>query len=146
MLSPDSICAAESTWDDAEPVSPEPRCTPAIAASFQLDRLIGAGLVERRAPDLVRGLMFGGAEVERGAKTEIEDRMVEAIMLGLRTARGIDRHQFASRFGQSVESQLDQRQMDLLVNSGHLISEDDAIRLSEEGIYLADEITRRLIK
>ena len=67
-------------------------------------------------------------------------------MLGLRTARGIDRHQFASRFGQSVESQLDQRQMDLLVNSGHLISEDDAIRLSEEGIYLADEITRRLIK
>jgi oxygen-independent coproporphyrinogen-3 oxidase len=76
----------------------------------------------------------------------VEDRMVEAIMLGLRMAKGIDRHQFASRFGQSLESQLDPRNYELLRKSGHVVEEDGAVRLSEDGILLADEITRRLIK
>jgi len=76
----------------------------------------------------------------------IENRMVEAIMLGLRMARGIDRHQFASRFGQTLESQLNERNYDLLRNSGHVVEEDGVVRLSDEGILLADEITRRLIK
>jgi len=76
----------------------------------------------------------------------VEDRMVEAIMLGLRMAKGIDRHQFASRFGQTLESQLDERNYALLLNSGHVVDEDGAVRLSDEGILLADEITRRLIK
>lgn len=76
----------------------------------------------------------------------VEDRMVEAIMLGLRMAKGIDRHQFASRFGQSLESQLDPHNFALLSNSGHLVEEDGIVRLSEDGILVADEIIRRLIK
>jgi oxygen-independent coproporphyrinogen-3 oxidase len=76
----------------------------------------------------------------------MDERMVESIMLGLRTSRGIDRHQYAARFGQPVEERLDRKQYDLLVESGHLVPSDDQIKLSEEGIYLADEITRRLIK
>ncbi|PWB75273.1 coproporphyrinogen III oxidase [candidate division GN15 bacterium] len=76
----------------------------------------------------------------------IEDRMVEAIMLGLRMARGIDRHQFAARFGRSLESRFDPHNYDLLRNSGHIVDEDGVVRLSDEGILLADEITRRLLK
>lgn len=76
----------------------------------------------------------------------VEDRMVEAIMLGLRMAKGIDRHQFAARFGRSLESQLDLHNYELLCNSGHVVAEEGVVRLSEEGILLADEITRRLIK
>jgi oxygen-independent coproporphyrinogen-3 oxidase len=79
-------------------------------------------------------------------ESDIDDRMTETIMLGLRTSRGIDRHQFALRFGKMVEEQLDQKQFDLLVGSGHLLPEGNTLKLSEEGIYLADEITRRLIK
>lgn len=75
-----------------------------------------------------------------------EDRMTEAIMLGLRTSRGVDRHQFAVRYGRPLEAHLDERQYKLLVDSGHVIPDDAGIRLSEEGIYLADEITKRLIK
>lgn len=79
-------------------------------------------------------------------ESDEQDRMTEAIMLGLRTSRGVDRHQFAARYGRSLEEQLDEKQYKLLVDSGHVIPDDSGIRLSEEGIYLADEITKRLIK
>lgn len=75
-----------------------------------------------------------------------EERMTEAIMLGLRTARGISRSAFADRFGEPLEARLDQQQYALLVESGHLIPERGVLRLSDEGIHLADEITRRLLK
>ena len=76
----------------------------------------------------------------------VEERMIEAIMLGLRMTRGIDRREFAERFGRNVEEQLDRRQYDLLVESGHVIPDRGRIRLSDTGFFLADEITRRLLK
>ncbi|MBN1211451.1 MAG: radical SAM family heme chaperone HemW [candidate division Zixibacteria bacterium] len=79
-------------------------------------------------------------------RSSLDDRMLEAIMLGLRTARGIDRHQFAARFGVALEKKLDQTQYKIFLESGHLLADSDSVRLSDEGIYLADEITRRLIK
>lgn len=82
-------------------------------------------------------------EVDRSG---VEERMVEAIMLGLRMTRGIDRRAFADRFGQNVEDRLDRKQYDLLVESGHVIPDRGYIRLSENGFYVADEITRRLLK
>ena len=79
-------------------------------------------------------------------KSTLDDRMMEAIMLGLRTARGIDRHQFASRFGVALEKKLDKTQYKIFIESGHLVADNDSVRLTDEGIVLADEITRRLIK
>jgi oxygen-independent coproporphyrinogen-3 oxidase len=75
----------------------------------------------------------------------VDERMVEAIMLGLRTAKGIDRHQFAVRFGRAVEDRIDLRQYELFVRSGHVIDERGTIRLSDDGICVADEIIRRLV-
>jgi len=74
------------------------------------------------------------------------DRMTEAIMLGLRTTRGVSRAEFASRFGSPLEDLLDEGQLRMLVASGHLITDRGVLRLSEEGLDLADEITRRLLK
>lgn len=74
-----------------------------------------------------------------------KERMVEAIMLGLRTTRGIDRHQFAMRFGSVVEDRIDLRQYEMFIKSGHVIDESGAIRLSDDGICVADEIIRRLV-
>src|SRR4051812_35575283 len=39
---------------------------------LEFDRLIRAGLVHRRAPDLVRGLVLGPAETERRAEAQIQ--------------------------------------------------------------------------
>ncbi len=76
----------------------------------------------------------------------LEERMVEAIMLGLRTSRGVSHASFARRFGRPLEDRLDNEQYNHLRESGHLIEDRTGIRLSESGFYLADEITRRLLK
>jgi len=76
----------------------------------------------------------------------IDERMTEAIMLGLRTSAGISRTAFADRFGANVESRFNREQYALLVESGYLIPDRGILRLSDEGIHLADEITRRLLK
>jgi oxygen-independent coproporphyrinogen-3 oxidase len=73
-------------------------------------------------------------------------RMTEAIMLGLRTARGINRRAFAARFGRSVEERLDRTQYDMLVESGCLIPDKGNLRLSEDSLSEADNITRKLLK
>ncbi|HWR83545.1 MAG TPA: radical SAM family heme chaperone HemW [Candidatus Deferrimicrobium sp.] len=75
----------------------------------------------------------------------IEHRMYEAIMLGLRTSRGISRADFSERFGVPVEARLNREQYCLLIESGHLLPDGKSLRLSDEGILVANEITRRLI-
>jgi oxygen-independent coproporphyrinogen-3 oxidase len=77
--------------------------------------------------------------------TDQDARIVEAIAMGLRTAGGIDRAQFASRFGVPIEQRLNRSQYDLLVGSGHLVPDRGKLRLSDEGIDMADEITARLL-
>ena len=75
-----------------------------------------------------------------------KERVFEAIMLGLRTARGIDRTQFEERFSRPLSNVVDTKQCELFLNSGHLVDDDDYFRLSDEALILADEITRRLTK
>ncbi|MFQ5453109.1 MAG: hypothetical protein ACE5D6_02860, partial [Candidatus Zixiibacteriota bacterium] len=53
---------------------------------------------------------------------------------------------FSDRFGILLEEWLDREQYNLFIESGHLVPEKGYLRLSDEGIYLADEITRRLLK
>src|SRR6185437_3639329 len=63
------------------------------SALIQLDRRVFAGLVDLRAPDLVRGLVLGLAETERRAETEIEvTRQLERIdqLLGVHLRPGLD--------------------------------------------------------
>jgi len=90
--------------------------------------------------------------LEKGRRPTKEDRsgpterMFEAIMLGLRTAQGIDRAQFEKRFGRPLSDAIDSRQYELLLNSGHLVDDGDYLRLSDEALILADEITRRLTR
>jgi oxygen-independent coproporphyrinogen-3 oxidase len=79
-------------------------------------------------------------------ETGDEERMTEAIMLGLRMAQGVNRRRFAARFGRPVDERLDPQQYRLFIRTAHLIEEDDYLRLSPDGLCLADEITRRLLK
>lgn len=74
------------------------------------------------------------------------ERMTEAIMLGLRTTQGISRSRFSRRFGVPVEDRLDREQYELLLESGHLVSGRNRLRLSEEGISLAGQIAHRLLR
>lgn len=75
-----------------------------------------------------------------------DQRMTEAIMLGLRTSKGISRAVFSERFGRSLEERLNTEQYNLLVESGHVIPDRGHVRLSDDGLLVADEITRRLLR
>jgi oxygen-independent coproporphyrinogen-3 oxidase len=75
-----------------------------------------------------------------------EARITEAIMLGLRTARGIGRRQFRHRFGISIEEAVDSKNLEMLVASGLIAPNDEHIKLTESGFPQADEIIRHLIK
>jgi len=72
--------------------------------------------------------------------------MTEAIMLGLRTSQGVDRARYQGRYGSPVEERLNMTELDSLVDSGHVISDKRTLRLTDEGLCLADEITARLLK
>jgi oxygen-independent coproporphyrinogen III oxidase len=90
--------------------------------------------------------------LEKGRRPMIDDhsgekeRIFEAIMLGLRTAQGIDRISFERRFHRPLIDAIDSRQHEMLLNSGHLVDAGDFLRLSDEALILADEITQRLTK
>lgn len=74
-----------------------------------------------------------------------EERITEAIMLGLRLSHGIDRTRFAERFGTALDACIKRDQYDALIESGHLIDEQDRLRLSDDGFHLAEEIVARLL-
>jgi oxygen-independent coproporphyrinogen-3 oxidase len=81
-------------------------------------------------------------EESSGAK----QRMTETIMVGLHIAEGVNRARFVARFGCIPESRVNSEQVKQLSESGHLISDNTSLRLTETGLYLADEITARLLK
>jgi oxygen-independent coproporphyrinogen-3 oxidase len=90
--------------------------------------------------------------LEKGRRPTIEDRsgekerIFEAIMLGLRTTQGIDRADFEYRFRRPLSDAIDPRQYKLLLNSGHVVDAGNFLRLSDDALILADEITSRLTK
>lgn len=79
-------------------------------------------------------------------KSGESERRAEAIMLGLRMSEGISNDKFVFRFGVGLADYLQSEQVELFVESGHLICEDGCYRLSDEGFLVADEIIRRLLK
>lgn len=76
----------------------------------------------------------------------IDSRISEAIMLGLRTARGIEREHFARRFGMPVEKALREETLRVLIDAGFIAPATSHLRLTDSGLPLADEIIRRLVK
>lgn len=78
--------------------------------------------------------------------SDIDHRMTESILLGLRTSSGISKGEFARRFGIPLEQRLNLDQLAIFTSTGHLAADQLQIRLTESGLALADEITRRLIR
>ncbi|HDL02034.1 MAG TPA: radical SAM family heme chaperone HemW [candidate division Zixibacteria bacterium] len=76
----------------------------------------------------------------------IEERIAEAIMLGLRTEWGVNKKKFFKRFEKDVLKYLDENQVERLQQSGHLIVDDEKIKLTDEGFFVIDEVIRLLVK
>ncbi len=75
-----------------------------------------------------------------------EERITEAVMLGLRTARGISRGDFQRRFGLPVERAIDGDMLARLRDNGLISADEDYVKLTDSGLPVADDIIRRLIR
>jgi len=72
-------------------------------------------------------------------------RMIEEILTGLRLTEGVDTTRFEKRWGASVATLFDHAEYHRLLESGHVLVDHRSLRLSENSLALADEITLRLL-
>ena len=68
----------------------------------------------------------------------------EAVMLGLRTAGGIDRDALQQRFGAEI-ARYDEPAIERLTDSGHLICDGPRIRPTPKGMAVAEGLVRTLL-
>ena len=82
------------------------------------------------------------AEEERETLTR-EQRIFEYTFLGLRQQEGIDLKKFTQKFKKPFEEVFD-GEITAMIQHGLLIHDDDHLRLTQEGLFLCDEICARL--
>ena len=74
-----------------------------------------------------------------------EQRLMEAIMLSLRTAEGIDKARLIRRFGVAAIDILQGPAAGRYVRSGHLDDDEGWMRLTDDGFLVADGIIADLV-
>ena len=92
----------------------------------------------------IRQVKEGKAAVEHSETLEPRQAMGETIMLGLRLLQGISIHQFERRFQVSFTS-LFKKIIHSLKEKELILIEDDRLRLSPKGLFLADSVILEFI-
>lgn len=95
-------------------------------------RLWSAALAEGRSP------------VDGEERLADDELLLEAVMLGLRTAEGIDLGALRRRFGDRLAG-LDRGAVERLVASGLLARDGDRLRPTPEGMAVADGLARTVL-
>jgi oxygen-independent coproporphyrinogen III oxidase len=78
-------------------------------------------------------------------KLDFDQRLMEAVLLALRTAEGIDKEKLIRNFGEPALAILEGKAKARYVSSGHLIDDLGFVRLSDAGFLLADTIIADLV-
>jgi putative oxygen-independent coproporphyrinogen III oxidase len=69
----------------------------------------------------------------------VDQKRLERIFLGMRQREGVNLEAFARDFGEHLEKRMGDK-LTIFLGKGWLIREQESLRLSEEGMALADEI------
>ena len=92
----------------------------------------------------IRQVKEGKTAVEHSETLEPRQAMGETIMLGLRLLQGISIHQFEKRFQVSFTN-LFKKIIHSLKEKELILIEDDCLRLSPKGLFLADSVILEFI-
>jgi oxygen-independent coproporphyrinogen-3 oxidase len=76
---------------------------------------------------------------------DFDQRLMETVLLSLRTAEGIDKEKLIRTFGERALAILEGKVKAGYISSGHLIDELGFVRLSDAGFLLADTIIADLV-
>ena len=72
-------------------------------------------------------------------------RLMETVMLALRTAEGIDKQSLALHYGQPATAILDSAPVSRYVESGYLLDDAGFLRLTDAGFLVADKIIADIV-
>lgn len=89
-------------------------------------------------------IMSGKLPVDNGEKLSLRKRMIETIILGLRTKDGVGYQKFKIRFKVDINN-IFHKQINKLVNLGLLQKNDFKIKLTKRGIFLANTVFREFV-
>ena len=92
----------------------------------------------------IKEVTSGKSPIDNGEKLSLRKRMIETIILGLRTKDGVIYKKFKTRFKIDLNNTF-HKQIKKLVNLGLLQRDDNRIKLTRKGIFLADTVFREFV-
>ena len=92
----------------------------------------------------IKEIMSGKLPVDNGEKLSLRKRMIETIILGLRTKDGVGYKKFKTRFKVDINN-IFHKQINKLVNLRLLQKDDFKIKLTKRGIFLANTVFREFV-
>ena len=92
----------------------------------------------------IKEVTSGKSPIDNGEKLSLRKRMIETIILGLRTKDGVIYKKFKTRFKVDLNNTF-HKQIKKLVNLGLLQRDDNRIKLTRKGIFLADTVFREFV-
>ncbi len=92
----------------------------------------------------IKEVMDDKLPVDNGEKLSLRKRMIETIILRLRTKDGVGYKEFKTRFKVDITN-IFHKQINKLVNLGLLQKDDFKIKLTKRGIFLADTVFREFV-
>jgi oxygen-independent coproporphyrinogen-3 oxidase len=99
----------------------------------------------RSTTTYIARVLAGRSPVAEAEELPPEDRAREALVLGLRRIRGVDRREFAERFGCEVGA-LVGPPLSQLIDLGFLSEEGDTLRLTRQGLFVSDSIWPMILR
>jgi len=92
----------------------------------------------------IKEIMSGKLPIDNGEKLSLRKRMIETIILGLRTKDGVIYKKFQKRFGINLND-IFSKQINKLVNLRLLQKDNYKIKLTNKGIFLANTVFREFV-
>lgn len=89
-------------------------------------------------------IISGKLPVDNGEKLSLRKRMIETIILGLRTKDGVGYQKFKIRFKVDINNVF-HKQISKLINLRLLQKDDFKIKLTKRGIFLANTVFREFV-
>jgi len=92
----------------------------------------------------IKEVMSGKFPIDNGEKLSSRKRMIETIILGLRTKDGVSYKKYKTRFGINLND-IFSKQVNKLINLGLLEEGECKIKLTRKGIFLANTVFREFV-
>jgi len=90
--------------------------------------------------EYIRAVDEGSLPIQFVETLTDEQRLIETVMLSMRTAEGLDRQKLVNRFGDAGDRIANSLMVKQYIKSGHLVGDSGFLRLTDAGFLLADKI------